>query len=89
MDGTVNIRFVISKDVDFVADGYTKASKSIPQNINMLHTCKGRKKPEQYVAVSIVICFLYYQLSGVLWNKWSMTGYRIVCGTRFYMTRLD
>ena len=82
MDGTVNIRFVISKDVDFVADGYTKASKSIPQNINMLHTCKGRKKTRTICGCICGNMFLilptfwsfmeqmeYDRIQDSLWNK--------------------
>ena len=69
VDDTVNNRFVISKSVSFLSNGYTKALKIIPQMNNLLHTCTGIKNPEPYVNVSTVIYFLEYQYTGVLLTK--------------------
>ena len=44
VDGTINNIFAIPKHVIFLAGGYTKVLKSIPQINNMIHTYKGRNK---------------------------------------------
>ena len=63
---TRHLRFIISKSVVDFKNRNTKISQVIAMVNNLLETCLTGKEPNPYVAVSVVACFLQYQLMGVL-----------------------